>query len=199
MKFFILFLLSVVLYGTNTKTEEIKANYLLSYNYEQTQKYTESIKVLSPLYKKYPNDYTLNLRFGWLFFLDKKYNNSIKYYQHASLVKPYALEPQLGLARTYLTTYSFEDAENICEHILKIDNHNYYANLYLSKALIAQKKYTIALNVINKMVVLYPTDVTFLEQLARVYKLQKNKNLQQVYDNILMLDPNNVLVKSNQN
>jgi len=163
------------------------------------QKYEEAIKVLSPLFKKHPDDYTLNLRFGWLFFLKKKYNDSIRYYQHATLVKPYALEPKLGLARTYLTIYSFEDAENVCEHILKIDNHNYYANLYLVKALIAQKKYTLALEMVNKMLVLYPTNVTFLEQLARVYSIQKNKNLQQVYNDILTLDPNNVLVKSNQN
>ena len=198
MKFFILFLLSIVLYGANPKTENIKAKYILSYNYEQVQKYSEAIKVLSPLYKQNPDDYTLNLRFGWLFFLDKKYNDSIKYYQRATLVQPHALEPKLGLARTYLTIYSFEDAENICEHILKIDNYNYYSNLYLSKALIAQKKYTIALEVIHKMLVLYPTNVAFLEQLARVHSVQKNKNLQQVYDDILTLDPNNVLVKSNQ-
>ena len=195
MKFFILILLCVSLFSADT--EDIKSQYQSSYNYEQMQKYSEAIKVLSPLYSEYPEGYTLNLRFGWLFYLDKKYSDSIKYYQKATLIQPYALEAKLGLVRTYLQTHSFVDAENVCEHIKKIDYYNYYANLYLAKALIAQKKYDIADEVIKKMLLIYPTDVAFLEQLAIVYKLTDNANLQELYENILILDPNNVLVRTN--
>jgi len=80
--------------------------------------------------------------------------------------------------------------------LLKIDYYNYYANLYVSKALIAQKKYKIATKIIQKMLSLYPTDISYLEQLAIVYKRTDSKYLQELYEDILILDPNNVYVRS---
>jgi tetratricopeptide (TPR) repeat protein len=68
--------------------------------------------------------------------------------------------------------------------------------LYITKALIAQKKYEIALKIINKMLALYPTDISYLEQLAIAYKATNSKYLEKLYEDILILDPNNVLVRS---
>ncbi len=197
MKYFLIILLLISFSNASSEFEEIKTQYFKSYDYEHMQKYEEAIKVLTPLYKKYPKGYTLNLRFGWLFYLDKKYNDSIKYYKEASLINPYALDPRLGLIRVYLDTYSFDKAEIVSYELLKIDYHNYYANLYVTKALIAQKKYDIATKIINKMLALYPTDISYLEQLAVVYKLTNDKYLEKLYEDILILDPNNVLVRTN--
>ena len=176
--------------------ESIKNDYFKSYDYEQMGKYKEAIKVLAPLYKKYPKGYTLNLRLGWLFYLDKKYSNAIKYYKKASLINSYALDPKLGLINVYLTTERFKDAEVVAYELLKVDYYNYYANLYMVKALIAQAKYKTATKIINKMLALYPTDIKYLEQLAVVYKITKNPYLDRLYEDILILDPNNILVRS---
>jgi tetratricopeptide (TPR) repeat protein len=196
MKFFILLFFSFSLLFSQSNFKEIKTQYFKSYDYEQMGRYTEAIKVLAPLYKQYPNGYTLNLRFGWLFFLNKKYNDAIKYYKKASLSNSYALDPRLGLIRIYLQTQDYEKAQTVSYELLKIDYYNYYANLYISKALIAQKKYDIAHNIIKKMLALYPTDITYLEQLAVIYKQTHSNYLQQVYEDILILDPNNVYVRS---
>lgn len=197
MKYFLILILSISLSHASEEFKDIKAQYFKSYDYEQMGKYTEAIKVLTPLYNKYPKGYTLNLRFGWLFYLNKNYNDSIKYYQNASLINPYALDPRLGLIQVYLDTYSYKKAEMVSYELLKIDFYNYYANLYVTKALIAQKKYDIARENINKMLALYPTDISYLEQLAIVYKLTNNQYLQKLYEDILILDPNNILVRSN--
>ena len=196
MKIILFLLLSISISFASVEFEDIKIQYFKSYDYEHMQKYSEAIKVLAPLYKKYPKGYTLNLRFGWLFYLDKKYKDSIKYYQNASLINPYAIDPILGLIRVYLDTSSFKEAEIVSYKLLKIDYYNYYANLFVVKALTAQKKYDIATEIINKMLALYPTDIAFLEQLAIVYKLTKSPYLQKLYEDILILDPNNVLVRS---
>ena len=191
-------LLSLLLNAQHiNKKTTTKEDYLNSYNYERIGKYSEAIKVLAPLYKKYPKGYTLNLRFGWLFYLDKKYNNAIEYYKKASLINQYALDPKLGLIRIYLDTSSFKKAELMSYEILKIDYYNYYANLYTIQALIAQKKYKIATKITNKMLTLYPTNITFLELLAIIYKKTNNKYLHNLYKDILILDPNNVLARSN--
>lgn len=188
----LIFCFSLLLGGDNI----IQKDYFKSYDYERIGKYKEAIKALSPLYKKYPKGYTLNLRLGWLFYLDKNYNDSIKYYKKASLIKVNAFEPMLGLIRVYLTIYSYEKAQDVATQLLKRDYYNYYANLYMCKALIAQKKYKIALGIINKMLTIYPTDILFLEQLFISYKATHNKLYKNVYKSILILDPNNVLIKN---
>jgi len=196
MKFILLTLLTLSLLYGESQTKNIKEAYLNSYNYEQMGKYSEALKVLSPLYKKYPKGYTLNLRFGWLFFLNKKFTNAKEHYEKASLTNPYALDPRLGLIRVYLSTASYSDAEQVAYELLKIDYYNYYANLYIITALNAQKKYEIATKIVQKMLVLYPTDILFLEQLAFIYKETASPYLQKLYDDILILDPNNIFVNS---
>jgi len=196
MKKIILLLLSVTLLFSAQKSKKIDEYYFKSYDYEQMGKYAEAIKVISPLYKKYPKGYTLNLRLGWLFYLNKKYANAIKYYKRASLINMHAIDPKLGMISVYLVTQKYNDAEMVAQELLKTDFYNYYANLYMIKALIAQQKYKVATNVINKMLALYPTDIKYLEQLAIVYKLTKHEYLEQLYENILILDPNNILVRS---
>jgi len=191
---FILYTFSFLFAGT--EFDKIKIQYFKSYDYEQMEKYSEAIKVLSPLYKRYPKGYTLNLRFGWLFFLDKKYNNAIKYYQKASLINAYALDPKLGLIRIYLATSSYKKAQTTATSILKIDFYNYYANLYMIKTLIAERKYDIASKNLEKMLALYPTDVLFLEELLRIYKYTKNKGFKKLQGDILILDPNNIMARS---
>jgi len=197
MKIFLTLLLLLGLAQASNEFNDIKSSYFKSYDYEQMQRYEEAIKVLAPLYKKYPKGYTLNLRYGWLFYLNKNYNDSIKYYKKAALINSYALDPKLGLMQVYLRTYSYKKAESTAYELLKVDYYNYYANLYAISALIAQKKYDIAQQIIKKMLALYPTDISYLEQLAIVYKLTNNNYLQKLYEDILILDPNNVLVRTN--
>jgi len=196
IKLALILLLAFSLLSSDEDFKSIKSAYFKSYDYEQVGKYKEAIKILSPLYKKYPKGYTLNLRLGWLFYLQKQYNNSIEYYKTASLANTVAFDPKLGLVRVYLATYSYEEAQTVTTELLKLDHYNYYANLYMAQSLIAQKKYEIAVKIINKMLALYPTDVLFLEQLLISYKATHNKYYKDVYESILILDPNNVLVRS---
>ncbi len=179
-----------------SKDNEIQKDYYQSYNYEQIGNYDEAIKVLVPLYNQYKNGYTLNLRLGWLFFKSKRYKDSLDYYQKASIISPNSIAPRLGIIRIYLKTQSYKKVESASQQLLKIDYYNYYANLYIVKALIAQKKYDTALFVVRKMLVLYPTSVRYLEELAKIYKATSNKNLYQIYKDILILDPNNITVSN---
>jgi len=181
-KLLLLLILLTPIFAKETGLAFIKNAYFKSYDYEKVGQYQEAIKVLVPLYKKYPKGYTLNLRFGWLFFLNKKYNNAVEYYNKAALVKPYSIEPKLGLIKTYLNTYQYQKAENVGNSILKVDYYNYYGNFYTIRSLIYQEKYPSALKISKKMLAIYPTDILFLEQLATIYKATKSKYLQQVYD-----------------
>ena len=173
----------------------IKDAYLKSYNYEKMGSYSDAIKVLIPVNKKYPNSYTVNLRLGWLFFLNKRYKNAIQHYKKALLAIPSSIEANLGLIKCYLANEDLKNAIKIGGIILKIDYYNYYGNYYLSLALIRNKDYAIALNLVNKMLSLYPTSVLFLEELAKIKSVEKPQEAKKIYRNILILDPNNINAK----
>ena len=198
MRFIILSVLLSCFVYANNESDSVKTQYTKSYNYELSSHYKEALKVLTPLYEKYPKSYTLNLRFGWLFYLNKNYADAIKHYKRASLVNTYALDPRLGLTRVYLQTGSYTKAQTVASELLKIDYYNYYANVYMTQSLNAQKKYEVSIQIIKKMLALYPTDITYLELLAVVYKNIDSPHLEKLYEDILVLDPNNVFVRSNQ-
>lgn len=181
---------AVLSYGLN-----VKSAYLKSYNYEKMCSCDEAIKVLIPVYKKYKNGYTINLRLGWLFYLDKKYNNAIKHYKKALISMPSSIEANLGLLRSYVKSGDLNNAIRVGNVILKIDYYNYYGNYNLVLALKKKKEYREALKLINKMLFLYPTSVIYLEQLADITNINDPKKAKSIYKNILILDPNNVDAK----
>ncbi len=176
-------------------TLNIKETYEKSYNYEKMGDYKDAIKVLVPLLKKYPNGYTLNLRIAYLFFMNKNYSNAIKYYQKASMVMPYSLEPKLGLQRVYLAMGSYSKSIQEGSTVLKTDYYNFYGNYYLSRAFFYKKEYKNALSVVNKMLSLYPTSVLYLSDLGEIYWYVDKKTAVKIFNDLLILDPNNVIAK----
>ncbi len=176
--------------------EKIKEAYHRSYQYEKMENYDDAIKVLLPVYKEYPDGYTINLRLGWLYYIAGKYANSIFHYEKAIKAIPYSLEAKLGYTLPLLAKKEFSRVEKVCYQILYTDYYNYYGNLRLSYSLRMQKKYDIALRVVNKMLYLYPTDINFLLELAILKKeTGKDKEAEKIFKDILILDPENVVAK----
>ncbi len=169
----------------------VKDLYHKSYNYEKMRDYDDAIKVLKPLYRKYPRGYTLNLRLAWLFYLSGRYANAIDHYKRASLVLPSSLEPKLGLAMVYLAMRNYKAAKETATSIVRTDYYNYYGNIYLVRSLLALKEYKSAAKVAEKMLSIYPTDVKFLTFLARAYKSIDPARSKRIYMDVLILDPNN--------
>jgi len=173
----------------------IEDSYYKSYNYEKMGDYKDAIKVLIPLYQKYPKGYTINLRLAWLFYLNKNYKNAIKHYKTCELIMPYSIEVKLGLMKIYLIS-DLDKALNIGNSILKIDYYNYYGNYYEILALKAKKEINTAINITNKMLSLYPTDVMYLTLLGELYWNKDRKYAKEIFKNILILDPNNIKAKT---
>ncbi|MEO1927964.1 MAG: hypothetical protein ABGX26_04680 [Nautiliaceae bacterium] len=173
---------------------DIKKIYYESYNYEKMGDYKDAIKVLIPLYNKYLNAYTVNLRLGWLFYLNKNYKNSIFHYQKASMSIPSSLEAKLGMMRVYYAMGDYSNALKIGDVILKSDYYNYYGNYYEVLSLVALKNYKVAEILVNRMLSIYPTSVLFLVELGKIYELTK-RDAGKIFKNVLILDPNNVVAK----
>lgn len=197
MKLFIATLILTAFISRPALTQkQIQEAYYKSYNYEKLQDYKNAIKAIIPVYKEYPNGYTLNLRLGWLYYLNKNYANSIFYYDNAIKIAPGAVEPKLGYLLPLLAQQRYQEAETVASQILLIDYYNYYGNLRLAFTLRMEGKFSLAEKVVDKMLGLYPIDVSFLTEKALLYIAEKDEdNALKLFSDIIILDPENVTAK----
>ena len=176
---------------------EIRDAYHKSYRYEKAQNYADAIKALAPVATAYPQGYTVNLRLGWLYYLSGSYATSRTCYQAAIKTAPDSLEAKLGHLLPLLAQERYEDAEAAAKLVLRIDPVNYTANLRLAFALRMQKKNDAAEQVLNGMLVLYPTDLSLLTEFALIKLAEDQKaDAKRVFNDVLTLDPENVIAKA---
>ncbi len=176
--------------------ETIQNAYYKSYNYEKIENYSNAIKALMPVYKEYSNTYTVNVRLGWLYYLQKKYGNSLEHYNKAIQIAPASLSAQSGRLLPLLAQERYAEAEQGAFGILKVDHYNFYGNLRLAYTLRRQKKLKTAEQINLKMLALYPLDVTFLSEYALVKHAQGDIAASvKAFNSVLILDPENVIAK----
>ena len=168
----------------------IVAAYHRSFSNENVQKYDEAIRALEPVRVAYPEGYTVNLRLGWLNYLAGHHANAILHYRKAVAVAPGNIEARLGLLLPLLAQQRHAEAEEVAQQILRTDPYNYYGNVRLVAALQGQGKYEAARGVVQRMLVLYPADVTFLRQLASIEQaLGRQKVASRLFRSVYILDP----------
>ncbi len=192
-----LLIFSLTSFAHSMSYKEIKKAYEKSYFYEKNKDYKDAIRALMPIYKNYPNGYTVNLRLGWLYYLMQKYANSKYHYEKALKATPSSVEAMLGLSLPFMAQNRWKDVESLMYRILKIDYYNYYGNLRLCIALGHLKKYSILEAVARKMLAIYPTDVNFLNELAiSLYYQNKKSYAKSLFEDVLILDPENPVAKN---
>jgi tetratricopeptide (TPR) repeat protein len=171
---------------------DIAGSYHRSYELERAERFQDAIRALAPVYDAYPNGYTVNLRMGWLFYLNGNYNNAVAHYEVATTAAPAALEPKLGRLLPLLAQERWADAEVVAYQIVSVDHYNYYGNLRLAIALRMQKKLEPAYQIALKMVRAYPTDIYYLVELALVQDARGDAaEARRLFGEILILDPAN--------
>ncbi len=187
---------SAVLTTEINKATELNDAYTKSFQYEKVGDFSNAINSMLLVQKNRPDDYTLNLRLGYLYLSSYKYANAISFYQKAHKAAPKAIPPQLGLMRIMNIQGKYAESETAGYQILQSDIYNYYGNLYLAYALRMSKKWDIALQVNLKMLAAYPSDKLFLLEYSLLSVAQKNtKAARQALNYLLMLDPENITAK----
>lgn len=171
---------------------DIRGSYLRSYDYERSQDYENAIRALGPVYDEYPSGYTVNLRMGWLFYLNGNYANAIAHYEVAESTAPFALEPKLGHLLPLMAQERWDEVERVAYQVVSVDHYSYYGNLRLGIALRMRGKLEPALQVILKMSTAYPTDTLYLQELARL-AVARGDTEEAIarYTDVQILDPEN--------
>jgi tetratricopeptide (TPR) repeat protein len=137
------------------------------------------------------DNYSINARLGWLYFLAKQYTESITYYEKAVKLKPYAIEVRFGLIKDYNALESWDKVKDQYEAILKIDGLNTTSLYWLGVLFYNRKDYDNAARNFEKIVNLYPMDYGSVIMLAWT-KLYQGKKADAIvlFNQALLLSPN---------
>ena len=166
-----------------------------SYQHEAAAQYPEAIADLSGLTSN-KRDYLVNLRLGWLNYLNGAHADSLQCYKNAVLAAPKSLEPRLGGLLPLLALGRYADAEIAAREALRLDPSNYYGNLRLAYALRMQLKFAPAEQIDRQMLLLYPTDTRFLLEMGLCQWGQKQTaEAQKTFKQVLLVDPQNADAK----
>ena len=174
----------------DTKVEAFNS----SINYEKENNYKQAIDALTSSYEVNKDDYLFNLRLGWLYYINKNYSGSVKYYGIAKNLKPSAIEPLLGLTLPLAAQEKWNEVKSQYEIILQKDKNNYTANLRLGQIYLNNKDYQNAKKYLETAYNFFPGEYDPNLSLGWTYYYLgdkvKSKNL---LTNALMLNPGDEL------
>jgi len=145
-----------------------------SYTQEYNKRYADAIAAISKVYDD--DSYEMNLRLGWLHYMNKNYTQSQTFYQKAVSRKPYSIEARLGLVKPLSILESWDKVLAQYEEILKVDPQNTTALYWGGVIYYQRKKYETAARYFEKLVNLYPFDYDATHMLAWTYSFQGKTN-----------------------
>jgi len=167
----------------------IQAAYIKSYESEKAGTYSVAISDMKSVYNA--KDYTANIRLGWLSYLAKQYTESIRYYNIAISLKPYAIEARFGCVKPLSAIESWERVKENYLKILEIDPQNTIANYWLGVMYYNAKDYANGQKLFEKVANLYPLDYDSTIMLAWCkVNLGKQTEARYLFNQALILRPN---------
>lgn len=166
-----------------------QSTFYKSYDLEKASNYTAAISELKKVYKA--DDYFVNIRLGWLYYLAKNNQESLKYYQIAIRLKPSAIEAKFGCVKPLSALEMWDAVKEQYLAILRIDPNNTRASYWLGVIFYNRKDYAKAYKLFEKVYSLYPLDYDSVIMLAWTkYRLGRNAEAKLLFNHALTLIPN---------
>lgn len=160
-----------------------------SYALEAKGQYDDAISVIKDVY--IDGSYTMNIRLGWLNYLQNKNDLSISYYQKAMIGMPASLEPLWGILNPLVATEKWAEVDKIYLKILKLDPKNSTANYKLGLNYYYRKNYKTAKKYFDVALNAYPFDYSFLLMSAwNHYFLGNTAEAKTLFFKVLLIDQN---------
>jgi tetratricopeptide (TPR) repeat protein len=191
MKKIILLLISTVYlagmsYGQDFTS--ISEAFTRSYSFEKEGKYTEAAKELTQVYDK--TSYEINVRLGWLAYEAGSYIESMKYYDLAIALKPFAIEPRFGYVSSASSTGNWNQVEEQYKKIISIDPMNTKANYYMGLICYNREEYEEAMKYFEIVANLFPFDYDSTIMYAWTnYKLHNLREAKILFQKALLITP----------
>jgi len=126
-----------------------------SYAFEYDTQYGKAIAALQDLNL---DNYQVNLRLGWLYYLNKDYIHSEIHYKKAVKLEPGSVEARFGLVMPMSAMGNWNNVIAVYVEILKIDPYNSIANYRTASIYYSRKDYANASVYLAKVIKMYPFD-----------------------------------------
>ena len=175
----------------NNSADEKLLTFKNSIQEESIGKYAQAILTLMKNYDKYSDEYTINLRLGWLHYLNKDYDSSIKYYNNALAISyNKSIEAMLGVTLPLSDRGDWDKVKDYYKMILDSDGNHYTANLRLGQIDLNTGNYLSAKSYLSKLIEMYPGDYETNLYLAwTYYYLGDNSTAYDLFIEVLTLIP----------
>lgn len=184
LSIFILTSLSLPAFAQQSLSDAFNA----SYESENAGNLETAIEVLDSVYDA--ESYELNLRLGWLHYQKGEMDESMIYYRRAVNLKPYAIEPKLGLAYPYSSMAMWDEIIELYDKILETDPQNSLVNYRLGLIYYNRGQYERADGYIEKTVNLYPFDYDSLLLFAwNKLMMQRTREAKVLFEKVLLANP----------
>lgn len=181
-------LFSTITYAQQQDTQKVIKGFQDSYLHEASGNLAEAILDLKNIYQE--DSYPINLRLGWLTYSSGMFTESTSYYNKAVALRPYAVEPRLGLVLPLAALGNWDAVIAQYDKILKIMPNFSIVLHRLGLIYYGQKDYQKAEGYFEKVVNLYPFDYNGLVMLAWTeYHLKKYRQAKVLFNTALMHTP----------
>lgn len=159
-----------------------------SYAAEKAKDYKKAIEAVHKVYAT--DGYEINLRLGWLYLLAGQLSESVVYYKKSIALKPYAIEPKLGLAQPLAAQGRMDELVSLYQSVLAIDPQSSVVNYRVGLIYYNKAQYEKAFPYLEKVVNLYPFDYDGVILLAWIQlKLQRVREARVLFQKALLYNP----------
>jgi tetratricopeptide (TPR) repeat protein len=135
-----------------------------SYLSEASGDFSTAIESLRSIYKE--DSYEINLRLGYLTYLNGNFTESTAYYNKAINLMPYGIEARFGYVLPVAAMGNYSQVIKQYEKILEITPNNSIAMHRMGLIYYGRKDFATAEKLFEKVVNLYPFDYDALTMLA---------------------------------
>ena len=182
------FLIALITAFTAQAQDKVVEAFRESYSLEKSQNFNGAREKLKAVYQT--DSYELNLRLGWLHYQASKLDPSQTYYTKAIELKPYAIEPKLGLVYPLSVQGKWDEILSMYQQILQIDLQNSLVNYRVGLIYYNRGEFAKADPYLEKVVNLYPFDYDGLLLLAwNKLSLQKSREAKVLFQKVLLNNP----------
>ncbi|MEI7661593.1 MAG: tetratricopeptide repeat protein [Bacteroidota bacterium] len=173
---------------SQTNYATLQEAFARSQEYEGRGNYTDAISSMKTIYQE--DSYEINLRLGWVTYLNGSFTESAAYYQKAIKLKPYAIEPKFGYVYPASALGNWDMVVSQYNDILVIDPQNTLANYRMGSIYYGRKDFTKAEKYLEKVINLYPFDYDSMILYAWTnFKLGKLREAQVMFNKVLLHKP----------
>jgi len=168
--------------------QQLRDAFSASITHEGNQKFSDAISVLKGVYSA--RSYEINLRLGWLHYLNGNYSESITYYKRSIEIMPVATEPLWGIINPYSAVEDWVNVERTYKSIIRLDPKNSKAHYYLGVIYYNRKNYTQAKKYFDVVLNLFPFDYgAMLMSAWNNFFLRNFANARVLFNKVLLHSP----------